>query len=60
MYFIPVGFIAMVQGGTPLAELPWFGFLVGNMIPVTLGNLVGGAGFTGILYWYTYLQGNRE
>ena len=60
MYFIPVGFIAMVQNGTAIADLPWFGFLVGNMVPVTLGNLAGGAGFAGALYWFVYLQGNRE
>ncbi len=60
MYFIPVGFISMVQAGTSIANLPWAGFLLGNMLPVTLGNLVGGACCAGALYWYVYLQGNRE
>lgn len=29
-------------------------FLIGNLIPVTLGNIVGGALFVGGAYWYIY------
>jgi len=31
-------------------------FIVNNLIPVTLGNIVGGAIFVGSFYWYTYLK----
>ncbi|NLW91391.1 MAG: formate/nitrite transporter family protein, partial [Syntrophomonadaceae bacterium] len=34
----------------------WKTFLVNNLIPVTLGNIVGGAVFVGSFYWYTYLK----
>ena len=28
--------------------------LVGNLLPVTLGNIVGGGIFVGIVYWLAY------
>ncbi|MGE5390145.1 MAG: formate/nitrite transporter family protein, partial [Deltaproteobacteria bacterium] len=34
----------------------WKTFLVNNLVPVTLGNIVGGAIFVGSFYWYTYLK----
>jgi len=34
----------------------WKTFLVNNLVPVTLGNIVGGAVFVGSFYWYTYLK----
>ena len=49
MFFIPVGIF--------LGKVTWVQFFVNNMIPVTLGNIVGGAIFVGVLYWYTYLRG---
>ena len=30
--------------------------VVNNLIPVTLGNIVGGGIFVGMLYWYCYPQ----
>ena len=27
-----------------------------NLLPVTLGNLIGGAGMVGIVYWFVYLR----
>jgi formate transporter len=53
MYFIPLGlFLAGGDGGA----LSWSGFL-NNLIPVTLGNLVGGAGMVGMVYWLIYRRG---
>lgn len=48
MYLIPVGLLA--AGGFDLG-----GFL-GNLIPVTLGNLVGGGIFVALVYWLVYLR----
>ncbi|MCX6041216.1 MAG: hypothetical protein NTV69_08795 [Caldilinea sp.] len=31
-------------------------FLVNNLIPVTLGNLIGGALLVGGVYWFIYLR----
>lgn len=48
MFFIPVGIF--------LGGVTWSQFFINNMIPVTLGNIVGGAVFVACLYWYTYLK----
>jgi formate/nitrite transporter len=66
MYFIPMG-IAMagqakvleVAGVTAsqVAHLNVAGF-IGNLVPVTLGNIVGGT-FVGSIYWLIYLRKDR-
>lgn len=57
MYFIPAGIFLSLLGDRSLpAELPaptWLGLLQ-NLVPVTLGNLVGGAGLVGLVYWIVY------
>ena len=63
MYYIPAGILAQtnpewvsaaveVFGVTPerLANLNWIALFKNNLLPVTLGNLVGGAFFVGISY----------
>ena len=50
MYFIPLG---MLLG----ADFTVLSFLR-NLIPVTLGNLVGGAGMVGLVYWVIYRRGS--
>ena len=47
MFFIP---LAIFEG----AEISWIDFIHKNLIPATLGNIVGGAFFVGTLYWYSY------
>ena len=37
-----------------LSNLTWSGFFINNLIPVTLGNIVGGGFFVGIANWYSY------
>jgi formate/nitrite transporter FocA (FNT family) len=49
MYFIPLGML--ISGG----EISVTGFL-SNLIPVTLGNIVGGGLFVAIAYWSIYLR----
>lgn len=65
MYYIPAGILAKAIPAwaeasllTPekLAMLNWKGFFINNLIPVTLGNIVGGAIFVGGIYWFTYLR----
>ena len=31
-----------------------------NLVPVTLGNIVGGSIFVGLVYWIAYLRNNKE
>lgn len=33
---------------------------VGNLIPVTIGNMIGGAVMVGIVYWFVYLRRPRS
>lgn len=51
MYFIPLGLL--LSDGSAAGALSWAGFLH-NLLPVTLGNLVGGAGMVGLVYWVIY------
>lgn len=57
MYFIPLGIFvrdnAAFADVPHLAALTWAG-LFHNLLPVTLGNLVGGAGMVGLVYWVIY------
>lgn len=54
MYFIPLALFS--AGEAAPAALSWSGF-VHNLIPVTLGNLAGGAGMVGLVYWVVYRRG---
>jgi formate/nitrite transporter len=47
MFFIPT---AMMMG----APISMERFLVGNLLPATLGNIVGGGLLVGSFYWYAY------
>jgi formate/nitrite transporter len=52
MYFIPLG---MLLGGGEAAGPDLLG-LVRNLVPVTLGNIVGGGVLVGAVYWFVYLR----
>ncbi len=56
MYFIPAGLLASSVYGIPAEGLSLFGFFVTNLIPVTIGNIIGGAVFVGATYYAVYLQ----
>ena len=38
------------------ADLTWATFLVRNLLPVTIGNVIGGGGMVGAVYWFVYLR----
>jgi len=59
MYFIPAGLFIDRALGVQTAGLTWGNFLFGNLVPVTLGNIVGGAVFVAFAYWYVHLRGSR-
>ena len=67
MYFIPMGL--MIKAGAPptfweqihktpadFASLTIDNFVVANLIPVTIGNIIGGAVLVGAVYWFIYLR----
>lgn len=47
MFFIPLG---ILEG----YDLTWTAFVTKNLIPATLGNIVGGFFFVGTLFWFTH------
>ena len=52
MYFVPLG---LFLGGDSMPEgLTWGTFVMRNLIPVTLGNVIGGAGLVGLIYHVIY------
>jgi formate transporter len=67
MYFIPVGLL--VKAGAPpsfweaigktaadYAALTWSNFLIANLLPVTIGNIIGGSVMVGLVYWFIYIR----
>jgi formate/nitrite transporter len=53
MYFIPAGIMtAGLTGGTTGAN--WINMWTANVIPVTIGNIVGGLFFVGVIYWVAF------
>jgi formate/nitrite transporter len=53
MYFIPAGIITSMLTGVPTTAT-WVNMWTANVIVVTLGNIVGGLFFVGILYWVAF------
>ncbi len=65
MYFIPLGLwlradarVLEMAGRSPeqVADLTWMRFFGANLLPVTLGNLVGGGVLVAAVYWFVYLR----
>jgi formate/nitrite transporter len=62
MYFIPTGILLMNgagYGSVPGVDpniLGWFNFFWRNLLPVTIGNIIGGGVFVGMSYWGAYLR----
>ncbi|MPW27240.1 formate/nitrite transporter family protein [Alkalibaculum sp. M08DMB] len=69
MYYIPAGIMAKSNSNWAIASnlttqqldnLNWSTFITNNMIPVTLGNIVGGAIFAAAGYWFVYVRNNPD
>lgn len=67
MYFIGIGllikaddsFVAGLDPALDLDTVTWDGFLLDNLLPVTIGNVIGGALMVGAVYWLVYLRPQR-
>ncbi|MBR1598216.1 MAG: formate/nitrite transporter family protein [Lachnospiraceae bacterium] len=59
MYFIPAGILASHEYGLEVDGLTWGSFFVNNLLPVTLGNVVGGACIVGMGYFFVYLSKDK-
>ena len=67
MYFVPMGLLIKSnasetfwsQLGTTAAaydSLTWGNFLLNNLLPVTIGNIIGGTLMVGLVYWFIYIR----
>ena len=67
MYFIPMGIMVKELGDPVLwsmigtspdqfGSLTWSHYFIANLLPVSIGNIIGGAFFVGLAYWFIYLR----
>jgi formate transporter len=67
MYFIPIGLLIkdfdptftakiVADTGLDLTSLTWGTFLFNNLLPVTIGNIIGGAVLVAAIYWSIFLR----
>ena len=67
VYFIPMGLL--IKSGAPDAfwasigrtaadfpSLTWTSFFIRNLLPVTIGNIIGGSVMVAAVYWFVYLR----
>jgi len=68
MYFVPYAifvsvldpaFVASRGLAAPAAAVTWGAFLGRNLLPVTMGNVIGGSALVGAVYWFVYLRPPR-
>ncbi len=69
MYYIPAGILAKSNASwveasgltaEKLAHLNWNTFITKNLIPVTIGNIVGGVILVAGVYWFTYYKNSEN
>ena len=60
MYYITAGLFSCYEYGLDNTILNWGRLFYKNLIPVTIGNIVGGAGLVGFPYFYIYLTNDNE
>jgi formate transporter len=67
MFFIPMGLLVKSDSAfaaqhpvAGLSHLTWGRFLGANLLPVTIGNVLGGAVMVGAIYWFVYLRKPKE
>jgi formate transporter len=63
MYFVPYGLLIkmfdpgfVASLGLDLSGLTWRNFLVNNLLPVTIGNIIGGTVLVAAIYWSVFLR----
>ncbi len=67
MYFVP--YALLIKAFDPafgiahkidLSSLTWGSFFLKNLLPVTLGNIVGGSLLVAAMYWFIYLREKKS
>jgi len=71
MYFVSVAILLQLYGspqflvmlhesGIDYSAVTWHNFIWHNLLPVTIGNIIGGAGLVGLVYWFVYLKKDKS
>jgi formate/nitrite transporter len=70
MYFIPIGLLIKATDpkfmaleavrALDLQNLTWGNFLLHNLLPVTIGNIIGGAVLVAAVYWSVFLRESKS
>jgi formate/nitrite transporter len=68
MYFLSIGllikrdeaFVSSLDAAPDLTGLTWRSMFADNLLPVTIGNIIGGALLVGAVYWFVFLRGRRS
>jgi formate transporter len=71
IYYVPVAIL--IKAGAPksfwdaiqktpadYSDLTWINFLTANLVPATIGNIIGGALMVGAVYWFVYLRPQKK
>ncbi len=53
MYFLPIGIVLAAGSPVPISVAG----SVGNLLWVTIGNILGGTVLVALVYWFVYLRG---
>lgn len=67
MYFLSIGWLVKFaapetfwntvgKSAADYSAISWKNILVGNLVPVTIGNIIGGALMVGLVYWFIYVR----
>jgi formate transporter len=63
MYFVPFGLLISSYDpafagakGVDMSGVTWPGFLLNNLLPVTIGNIIGGTVLVAAIYWAIFLR----
>jgi len=70
MYFLPIGLLIHDDGSSAFwkasgaspsdyPDITWTHALVDNLLPVTIGNIIGGSVMVGLVYWLIYVRTAR-
>jgi formate transporter len=66
MYFVPYALLIeafdpafVLEKAIDLQGLSWSSFLINNLIPVTIGNMIGGAILVAAVYWSVFLRNQK-
>lgn len=69
MYYLTAGLLAKTdaaylaaaaEAGVDISSVTLGNALIHNLLPVTIGNLIGGMLFVGVFYWLIYLRKNQK